>query len=112
MFRRCWAVWTLSWANATDEGNDEARMTKDERARFMDNHLSVGEAVCFPNSQCREANSFPYTKRASVLSLFGLRHSFGIRHSSFVIALALALMLLTACGGARLTKANVDQVAE
>ena len=50
--------------------------------------------------------------------LFELRHSFGIRHLSFVIfsaarlVLVLLVMLSLSCGGKRITKANVDQVAE
>ena len=51
----------------------------------------------------------------SPLSKFGLRHSFVIRHSSFVISL-LALLLafaLTACTSSKkLRKANVDEVTE
>ncbi|MFN2622756.1 MAG: outer membrane protein assembly factor BamE [Chthoniobacterales bacterium] len=45
------------------------------------------------------------------VSSFGLRHSFVIRHSSFVIcAVALAL---SACNSSKtITKANVDEVAE
>ena len=48
-------------------------------------------------------------------SAFDLRHSFVIRHLSFVIRLILMLMLalmLDTCIGKRITKANVDQVAE
>src|SRR5213082_2130247 len=50
-----------------------------------------------------------------VLSFRELRHSFVIRHSSFVIRLMLMLMLvlmLDSCIGKRITKANVDQVTE
>jgi len=46
---------------------------------------------------------------------FHFRHSFVIRHSSFVIHLILALMLLLmldSCIGKRITKSNVDQVTE
>jgi outer membrane protein assembly factor BamE (lipoprotein component of BamABCDE complex) len=53
------------------------------------------------------------------ISLFGFRHSFDIRHWSFVIpaisrcALVLVLVILIAgCVGRRITKANVDEVAE
>jgi len=52
------------------------------------------------------------------ISVFRLRHSFVIRHSSFVIfaAARLALMLLIAlsfsCSSKRIAKANVDQVTE
>jgi outer membrane protein assembly factor BamE (lipoprotein component of BamABCDE complex) len=43
---------------------------------------------------------------------FGLRHSFVIRHSSFVIFLALTFALAACNSSKRLTKANVDEVAE
>ena len=49
-----------------------------------------------------------------MLSVFGLRHSFVIRHSSFVISTSrLVLMLLLVlmiggCAGRKITKANVD----
>jgi SmpA / OmlA family len=43
-------------------------------------------------------------------------HSFGIRHWSFVISatgfLLAATLLLSSCVGRRITKANVDEVAE
>jgi hypothetical protein len=48
-------------------------------------------------------------------SAFELRHSFVIRHLSFVIRVVLVLMLvlmLDSCIGKRITKANVDQVTE
>ena len=43
-----------------------------------------------------------------------LRHSFVIRHSSFVIRLLVVLLLglSVSCIGKRITKANVDQVTE
>ena len=50
-----------------------------------------------------------------MLSVFGLRHSFDIRHSSFVIStlrFLLVLVLCVSCVGRRITKANVDEVAE
>src|SRR5438046_9606714 len=49
---------------------------------------------------------------------FELRHSFGIRHLSFVIfsaarlVLVLLVMLSISCSGKRITKSNVDQVME
>jgi len=51
------------------------------------------------------------------ISVFRLRHSLVIRHSSFVIfAARLALVLLIAlsfsCSSKRIVKANVDQVTE
>ncbi len=51
-------------------------------------------------------------------SSFEFRHSFAIRHLSFVIfsifrfALVLLLVVVVSCAGKRLTKANVDEVAE
>jgi outer membrane protein assembly factor BamE (lipoprotein component of BamABCDE complex) len=50
-----------------------------------------------------------------LLSSRELRHSFVIRHSSFVIRLVVMFMLvlmLDSCIGKRITKANVDQVTE
>jgi hypothetical protein len=47
--------------------------------------------------------------------LFGLRHSFDIRHWSFVIlrlVLLLLLVLAVSCVGKRIRKANVDEVSE
>ena len=49
---------------------------------------------------------------------FELRHSFGIRHLSFVIfsaarlVLVLLVVLSVSCSGKRITKANVDEVTE
>ena len=51
-------------------------------------------------------------------SSFGFRHSFVIRHSSFVISsisrslLVLLVVLAVSCSGKRITRANVDQVTE
>ena len=56
--------------------------------------------------------------RTSGASPFGFRHSFGIRHLSFVISAAWRLMLVllitlcVSCSGKRISKENVDQVAE
>src|SRR5437667_11574483 len=49
------------------------------------------------------------------ISAFRLRDSFGIRHWSVVISrlvLVLILVLEISCVGLRITKANVDEVAE
>ena len=59
-------------------------------------------------------NEGPKQQRGKI-SAFGLRHSFGIRHWSFVISrllLVLILVLVISCVGRRITKANVDEVAE
>ena len=50
-------------------------------------------------------------KRSRRLRSFGLRHSFVIRHSSFVICLL--AFALSGCNASKtITKANVDEVAE
>jgi hypothetical protein len=70
--------------------NDEARMTNDEITKM---------------------NAKPQVKRPRRVRLFGLRHSFVIRHSSFVICLL--AFAFSACNSSKtLTKANVDEVAE
>jgi hypothetical protein len=50
------------------------------------------------------------------ISSFVLRHSFVIRHLSFVIftrvVLTLAIAVAVSCSGKRITKANVDQVTD
>jgi SmpA / OmlA family len=57
-------------------------------------------------------------KNRANCSSFELRHSFVIRHWSFVISsvarllLVLLLIFCVSCVGNRLTKANVDEVAE
>ena len=55
-------------------------------------------------------------ERREEISPFGLRHSFGIRHLPFVIVarfvLILTLALTLSCSGKRITKANVEEVAE
>ena len=62
-------------------------------------------------------NEGPKQQRGKI-SAFRLRHSFGIRHWSFVISsttrllLVLILVLELSCVGRRITKANVDEVAE
>ena len=59
-------------------------------------------------------NEGPKQQRGKI-SAFSLRHSFGIRHWSFVISrlvLVLILMLEISCVGRRITKANVDDHAK
>ena len=52
-------------------------------------------------------------KAARRRSSFGFRHSFVIRHSSFVILLLALTFSFAGCNSSkRLTKANVDEVAE
>ena len=60
------------------------------------------------------ANTAKANERTSEASTFGLRHSFVIRHLSLVIRslLAVLLMLAVSCSGKRISKQNVDQVAE
>jgi outer membrane protein assembly factor BamE (lipoprotein component of BamABCDE complex) len=52
-------------------------------------------------------------KRPRQVSSFGIRHSFVLRHSSFVILLLALMLALGACSSSKkLSKANVDEVAE
>jgi outer membrane protein assembly factor BamE (lipoprotein component of BamABCDE complex) len=51
-------------------------------------------------------------QRPRGISAFGLRHSLVIRHLSFVILSIVFMLLLGACPGRRITKTNVDEVAE
>ena len=52
-------------------------------------------------------------RRSRRVQSFRLRHSFVIRHSSFVIFLLALTFAFAACNSSkRLTKANVDEVAE
>jgi outer membrane protein assembly factor BamE (lipoprotein component of BamABCDE complex) len=57
-------------------------------------------------------------KNQGISLSFKIRHSFGVRHWSFVISSATRLMLVLfvalslSCSGNRITKANVDQVSE
>jgi len=55
----------------------------------------------------------PRARRSRRVQSFRLRHSFVIRHSSFAICLLAVTFALAACNSSkRLTKANVDEVAE
>jgi outer membrane protein assembly factor BamE (lipoprotein component of BamABCDE complex) len=68
-------------------GNDEARMTNDETMKKKHSNRRI--------------------------SSFGFRHSFVIRHSSFVIRLVAFLFAFAACHSSRtITKANVDEVVD
>ena len=52
-------------------------------------------------------------KRSRRLRSFGLRHSFVIRHSSFVICIFALLFAFAACNSSKtLTKANVNEVVD
>lgn len=65
--------------------------------------------------QMQISNSEGPKEQRGEISTFRFRHSFGIRHWSFVISrlvLILILMLQLSCVGRRITKANVDEVAE
>src|SRR5206468_212974 len=99
MCRQYWAVWTSSWANATDDGrmtNVECRMSNDEEIQMTNEQTTKEHRRGIPS--------------------FVLRHSLVIRRSSFVIftrfVLILLLVLAMSCSGKRITRANVDQVAE
>ncbi len=65
--------------------------------------------------QIQISNNEGHKQQRRKISAFRLRHSFGIRHWSFVIfrlSLVLLLVLGVSCAGKRLTKANVEEVAE
>src|ERR1700726_4851120 len=65
--------------------------------------------------QMQISNSEGPKEQRGEISTFRFRHSFGIRHWSFIISrlvLILILMLQLSCVGRRITKANVDEVAE
>jgi SmpA / OmlA family len=83
--------------NATDDENDEARISNDEG-----NAMTRHEITMEP---CQDS-----------FRSFGPSHSFDIRRSCFVIFSRLALVLLItlslSCSSKRITKANVDQISE
>jgi outer membrane protein assembly factor BamE (lipoprotein component of BamABCDE complex) len=65
------------------------------------------------NDEITTMKGTPRPRRSQRVQSFRLRHSFVIRHSSFVICLLALTFALTACNSSkRLTKANVDEVAE
>jgi outer membrane protein assembly factor BamE (lipoprotein component of BamABCDE complex) len=65
------------------------------------------------NDEIRTMEGTPRPRRSQHAQSFRLRHSFVIRHSSFVICLLALTFALTACRPAnRLTKANVAEVTE
>jgi hypothetical protein len=73
--------------------NDEARMTNDQMRTTT-------------TTKCE-------TERSRNLRLFGVRHSFVIRDSSFVICLLALTLGLASCNNSKtIAKANVDEVAE
>src|SRR4051794_36061038 len=86
--------------------NDERRMTNDERRTTNDEQrMTNDETIRTQPKVIRE--------RSMLGSSFGLRNSFVIRHSSFVIFTVAVIFAFTACNSSkRLTKANVDEVAE
>ena len=65
------------------------------------------------NDEIRTMKGTPRARRSQRAQSFRLRHSFVIRHSSFVICLLALTFALAACNSSkRLTKANVDEVAD
>src|SRR2546430_13944929 len=92
MCRQYWAVWTSSWAKATDDG----RMTNVE---------------CPMTKKIQMTNEQTTKEHRRGISAFVLRHSLVIRRSSFVIftrfVLILLLVLAMSCSGKRITRANV-----
>jgi outer membrane protein assembly factor BamE (lipoprotein component of BamABCDE complex) len=65
------------------------------------------------NDEITTMKGKPRARRSRRLQSFRLRHSFVIRHSSFVICLLALTFALAACNSSKkLTKANVDEVAD
>jgi outer membrane protein assembly factor BamE (lipoprotein component of BamABCDE complex) len=66
------------------------------------------------NDEITTMKGGPRAGRSRRVQSFGLRHSFVIRHSSFVICLlALTLFAFAACNSSKtLTKANVNEVVD
>jgi outer membrane protein assembly factor BamE (lipoprotein component of BamABCDE complex) len=65
------------------------------------------------NDEITTMKGKPRARRSRRVQSFRLRHSFVIRHSSFVIGLLAVTFALAACNSSkRLTKANVDEVAD
>jgi outer membrane protein assembly factor BamE (lipoprotein component of BamABCDE complex) len=65
------------------------------------------------NDEITTMKGLPHVSRARHVPSFRLRHSFVIRHSSFVICLLAVTFALAACNSSKtLTKENVNQVAE
>jgi len=65
------------------------------------------------NDEITKMKGKPRARRSKRLQSFRLRHSFVLRHSSFVICLLALTFALSACNSSKtLTKANVDEVAE
>ena len=63
------------------------------------------------NDETTTMTTKPQVRQARRIQSFGLRHSFVIRHSSFVICLL--AFALSGCNSSKtITKANVDEVAE
>ena len=63
------------------------------------------------NDETTTMTTKPQVRRPRRIQSFGLRHSFVIRHSSFVICLL--AFALSGCNSSKtITKANVDEVAE
>ena len=63
------------------------------------------------NDEIATMTSKSQMKQVRRVRLFGLRHSFVIRHSSFVICLL--AFALSACNSSKtITKANVDEVVD
>jgi outer membrane protein assembly factor BamE (lipoprotein component of BamABCDE complex) len=65
------------------------------------------------NDEIMSVNGNRRARRSRRVRSFGLRHSFVIRHSSFVICVLAVIFGLAACNSSKtLTKENVAQVAE
>src|SRR2546423_14960873 len=77
--------------------------------------MRMTKSECLMTKEIQISNDNNLAERCEP-PLFALRHYFVIRHSSFVIFKLLLVLLLgiatVSCVGRRITKANVDEVAE
>ena len=95
--------------------NDEGRLLSFRALRLRSGQAPSRNPANEPTAMPRDPST--PLRFAQDDKSFELRHSFDIRHSSFVIfatrlVLVLLIALCVSCSGKRLTKANVDQVSE
>src|SRR5881628_3555935 len=78
--------------------------------------MGMTKSECLMTKETRISNDNNLAERCGKSSSFELRHYFAIRYSCFVICKLLLVLLLgivtVSCVGRRITKANVDEVAE
>ena len=78
--------------------------------------MRMTKSECLMTKETRITNDNNLAERCGKSPSFALRHYFVIRHSCFVICKLLLVLLfavlIVSCVGRRITKANVDEVAE